>query len=88
MQTQLTNRQAPEPKRGRPTNAEIAARAPVVASEPVPVHVTGCRCPCCGRAMIPKILRGNMESGDCRCTLCGGVFRRFQSAGIWVARPK
>lgn len=75
-------------KRGRPTKAEAQDRPFAQPSPDVPVPVTGCICPCCGRGMVPKVIRSNSSGSNNRCTLCGKLFRRFRSGMEWLARPE
>lgn len=74
----VQNRMAtPGKKRGRPTKAAIEARPPAKLFEPAAVTVSGMVCPCCGRAMVPKVLRVTDSGKYCRCTSCGGQFRVY-----------
>lgn len=74
------NRMATVKKRGRPSNAEIAARAPavpvvevMVQPDPLPA-LAGIVCPCCGRSMIPRIVR---TDGNERTVVCAFTGRRM-----------
>ena len=64
-------------KRGRPTKEEIAQRPPPVPFEPAAVTVEGMVPPCCGRAMVPKVLRVCDSGKYCRCSSCGKQFRVY-----------
>ncbi len=64
-------------ERGRPSKEEIAARG-----EPIPVQelpkdpatlpsIRPMTCICCGRGMVPKILRTGPDRRTISCSLCG-----------------
>ncbi len=84
------NRQENPKRRGRPPAEVVANRPDPVESVEVSVArdpVSGCVCPCCGRAMVPKVLRVNASGRYNRCTLCGGQFRRYLGRdGRWLAQ--
>ncbi len=88
METNLNNRGANNPKRGRPSKEEIAARPDPIEYQAVDVVTAGVLCPCCGRGMVPKTLRRDDAVWSCRCSMCGGRFnvRRMQS-GKMIAQP-
>ena len=79
MEENHLNRMAAVPgKRGRPSNAELAARAEIVKVEIVEVElprIAGIKCPGCGRGMFPRILRTNGSVRTCSCNLCGRMMR-------------
>ena len=83
METHLNNR-GNGPKRGRPPKESAPAPAPL---EAVQVAVTGVRCPCCGRGMVPKRINAPTGQDYQRCTLCGGRFRRWQESGQEFVAP-
>lgn len=62
-------------KRGRPSNAEIAARQTVPAEAvQIMVPMAGLRMPCCGRTVVPRILRTLGRERTVACT-CGHTAR-------------
>ncbi len=62
-------------KRGRPSNAELAAREKPVPAEEAPISVSvtmqGIRCIGCGRHMVPKVESTRGALRYVRCSLCG-----------------
>jgi hypothetical protein len=81
------NRQVdPANKRGRPRKEVVEARPEPIPADPIPLPV-GRICPCCGRGMVPKVLRGTNDVKYCACTLCGGKFKMWSLAGRWMAQP-
>ena len=87
MEQNINNRQARG--RGRPTKAEVESRpAPVEAVTNVPVPV-GTICPCCGRGMVPKVLRVEASKRTLLCTLCARRFKMFLPDGgkRWLVQP-
>jgi hypothetical protein len=91
MDNNTDNRMTTPRKRGpgRPPKAEIEARppaTPLVDNVPLPV---GMICPCCGRGMVPKILRSDDAAKTCTCTLCAKRFKisRAKSGSGWLAQP-
>lgn len=85
MENNIQNRQASPKKRGRPTKAEIESRPVPIPADPIPLNV-GRICPCCGRGMVPKVLRSTENVKYCSCTLCGGSFKMWIEAGRWLAQ--
>lgn len=80
MESEIQNRMATPAKRGRPSNAELAARTPavpvievMVQPEPLPA-LAGILCPCCGRSMVPRIVR---TDGNERTVVCVFTGRRM-----------
>ncbi len=79
----------PTRKRGRPSLAEVAARAPSVAAEPMTViqanlpPMQGFRCPHCGRGQAPRITQTTGLTRYCSCGLCGKRMRvEYASDGM------
>ena len=81
MESNEWNRMASPRKRGRPSLAEVAARAAPVDAIPVvitAVHLPpmrGFRCPHCGRGQAPKITQTAGVIRYCKCSLCDGRMR-------------
>jgi hypothetical protein len=88
METNLTNRGASK-KGGRPRKEVIAARPEPIQMHEVPLRIAGCMCPCCGRAMVPKVLRGTDLAKSCVCTLCGKQFKAVRASvgAPWYVQP-
>ncbi len=89
MDENIPNRMTTSAKKrgpGRPTKAEIDARPAPIPADPIPLPV-GRICPCCGRGMVPKVLRGTNTEKYCKCTLCGGSFKMWiEGARGWLAQ--
>ncbi len=72
--------------RGRPPKTEVENRPPPIEAGPVPLPL-GWICPCCGRGMVPKVLRSvSQELKYCSCTLCGKGFKLYTQGGKWLAQ--
>jgi transcription elongation factor Elf1 len=74
------NRMEQPRKRGRPSNADLAARAgETQESDALPVvldrHVPPLNCPKCGRGMDPRVTKWHNGAAYCQCRLCGGHFQ-------------
>ncbi len=74
-------------KRGRPPKAVIEARPEPKLYEPAAITVSGMVCPCCGRAMMPKILSAGEYGKYCRCTLCAKRFRIYMDGPVRKVQP-
>lgn len=84
----VRNRQASPKKRGRPPKATVEARPEPAPLAEVPIRIPGCVCPSCGRAMVPKVLRGTDLVKYCVCTLCSRQFKAERKAvgATWYAQ--
>lgn len=75
MESNILNRMAGVPgKRGRPSNAELAARSAPVPVENVQIQLpplAGITCPCCGRAMVPRITHTEGSERYVKCSFTG-----------------
>jgi hypothetical protein len=88
MEVNLNNRGAKK-RGGRPRKEIVEARPEPVPLMEVPLRIAGCVCPCCGRAMVPKVLRGTDLAKTCVCTLCAKQFniKRASIGATWYAQP-
>ncbi len=88
MDENIPNRMSSPNKRGRgrPPKEEVENRPAPIEAGPVPLPV-GWICPCCGRGMVPKVLR-SVSPGlkYCSCTLCGKGFKLYTQAGRWMGQ--
>lgn len=81
MDEQQHDRMATPRKRGRPSLAEISARAAPVDAVAIVITtinlppMDGFRCPRCGRGQVPRITQTVGLTRYCNCGLCGKRMR-------------
>jgi len=83
------NRMATARKRGRPTNAEVAARAAPVPVEEVTVQLPplkGFNCPCCGKGIVPRIIGTKDLARYAICPHSGRqIIMRYNANGVMLS---
>ncbi len=78
MQDNISNRMTSPRGRGRPRKEEVAERESFQPAESIEAElpalppISGIRCLCCGRGMVPRIIRTDGHKRDIKCSLCDG----------------